>query len=176
MHPRFHNTILPACGRRTLSLSSHLSTTVIGHFHILHESVARGKTVTPRQAVAISLGGLCVGAVVVAIACLLFLVPFSEAMIYYGIGGYFVLAFPWACLDRDSIRCVIRAHNWLVYFFIAFLIAILIVQWRTDGKPFPKWAVAALILGAVCSYSVMGYHAVVNFARWRRGAFPQPKR
>jgi hypothetical protein len=149
---------------------------VIGHIHILHESVVGGKTVTPRQAVAISLGGLCVGAVIVIIACTLLDVPFWEAMIYYGVGGYFVLAFPWAFLDRESRRHVIRAHNGLVYFFVTFLIVILIVQWGTDGKPFPKWAAVPLIVGAVALYSVMGYYAVVNFMRWRRGDFTEPKR
>jgi hypothetical protein len=148
---------------------------VIGHFHILHESVGGGKTVTPRQAIAISLGGLCVGAVVVVVACTLFLAPFWEAMIYYGIGGYFVLMFPWACLDRESIRQVIRAHNRLVYFLGALLILTLIVQWGTNGKRFQKWAAVALIVGAVATYSVMGYYAVVNFIRWRRGEFTEPK-
>ena len=130
---------------------------------------------TPRQAVAISLGGLSAGAVVVALACTLFLVPFGEALIYYAIGGYLVVAFPWACLDRESQRQVIRAHNRLVYFFGALLVLTLIAQWATDAKPFPKWAVAVLIVGAVASYSVMGYHAVVNFRRWRRGDFRNPR-
>jgi hypothetical protein len=149
---------------------------VIGHIHFLDESVGGGKTLTPRQAVAISLGGLGVGAVIVVIACTLLDVPFWEAMIYYGIGGYFVLAFPWACLDGESRRHVIRAHNRLIYFFVALLIVTLIVQWATDGKPFPKWAAVALIVGAVASYSVMGFYALVNFARWRRGDFTEPKR
>jgi len=149
---------------------------VIAHIHILDESLGGGKTLTPRQAVAVNLWGLGVGAVLVALACTLLLVPFWEAMIYFGIGMYFVLAFPWACLDRESLRRVIRAHNRLVYFFVALLIVTLIVQWGTDGKPFPKWAVGALIAGAVASYSVMGYYAVVNFGKWRRGVFRKPSR
>jgi hypothetical protein len=153
-----------------------LSIFVIGHIHILHESVGGGKTLTPRQAGAISLGGLCVGAVIVVFAFTLLDVPLWEAMIYYGIGGYFVLTFPWACLDRESIRHVVRAHNRLVYLFIALLIVILIVQWGTDGKPFPKWAAGALIVAAVAFYSVMGYHAFLNFKRWRRGDFTEPNR
>ncbi len=149
---------------------------MIPHIHILHESVAGKQLLTPRQAIAISLGGLSLGAIAVVLACTLFLVPFWEAMIYYGIGGYFVLAFPWVCLDRESQRQVIRAHNRLVFFVIALLVITLIVQWGTDGRPFPKWAVGALIVGAVASYSVMGYYAVVNFRRWRHGDFREPSR
>jgi hypothetical protein len=144
---------------------------VIGHFHLLHDSDGGGKTVTPRQAVAISLGGLGVGIIGVAVACTLFLVPFGEAMIYFGIGAFFVLSFPWACLDQKGRRAVIRAHNRLVYFVIAVLVVVLIVQWRTEGKPFPMWTVYALIAAAVAAYSVMGYYAVVNFRRWRHGDF-----
>src|SRR5215467_8480386 len=144
---------------------------MIPHIHLLHESAAGGQLLKPRQAVAISLGGLSLGAVAVVIACTLFLVPFWEAMIYYGIGGYFVLAFPWAILDRESQRQVIRAHNRLVYFVIALLVVVLIAQWGINGKPFPKWAAVALIVGAVASYSVMGYYALVNFRRWRHGDF-----
>jgi O-antigen/teichoic acid export membrane protein len=114
------------------------------------------------------------GAVLVALACTLFPVPFWEAMIYYGIGMYFVLTLPWVCLNRESIRRVIRAHNRFVHFFLALLIVTLIVRWATDGKAFPKWAVGALIVGAVASYSVMGYYAVVNFGKWRRGDFRGP--
>jgi hypothetical protein len=147
---------------------------MIGHIHILDESVGRGKALTPRQAITIAAIGLPAGAVAVVLACTLFLVPFWEAMSYYGIGAYFVLAFPWACLDRESIRRVIRAHNRLVYFFVAFLIVVLIVQWGTNRKPFPKWAAGCLIIGAVASYSVMGYYAAINFRRWQRGDFRKP--
>lgn len=132
--------------------------------------------VTPRQAKAISLGGLGVCGVVVVLACTVFLVPFWEAMGCFAIGAFFVLAFPWACLDRESRKRVIRAHNRLVYFLLALLVVTLIVQWGTEGKPFPMWAVGALIVGAVAAYSVMAYCAVVNFRRWRRGDFREAKR
>lgn len=144
---------------------------MIGHIHLLHESDGGGKTVTPRQAVAISLGGLGVGIVGVILACTLFLVPFGEAMIYFAIGAYFVLAFPWACLDQKGRRAVIRAHNRLVYFVIAVLVLVLIVQWRAEGKPFPMWTAYGLIAAGVAAYSVMGYYAIVNFCRWRHGDF-----
>jgi hypothetical protein len=160
-----------SCSRGSWALLFQPGTSMIGHFHILDESIAGGKTLTPRQAIAIAAIGLPAGAAVVGLACMLFLVPFWEAMTYYGIGGYFVLVFPWACLDRESVRRVIRAHNRLVYFFVAVLLVTLILQWGTDGKPFPKWAVGSLIGGAVASYSVMGYYATRNFRRWRRGDF-----
>src|SRR5690349_3635622 len=147
---------------------------MIGHFHILDEKIAGEKTVTPRQAIGIVAIGLPSGALLVVLGCTLFEVPFWEAMTYYGIGGYFVLVFPWACLDRESVRRVIRAHNRLVYLFVAFLLVVLIVQWGTDGKPFPKWGAGFLIVGAVASYSVMGYHAAMNFRKWRRGDFNKP--
>jgi hypothetical protein len=149
---------------------------VIGHFHLLSESDGGGKVVTPRQAKAISLGGLGVGGVVVVLACTVFLVPFWEAMGYFAIGSFFVLAFPWACLDRESRKRVIRAHNRLIYFLLALLVVTLIVQWGTEGRPFPMWAVGALIVGAVAAYSVMAYYAVVNFRRWRRGDFREANR
>src|SRR5206468_8555615 len=106
---------------------------MIGHFHVVDETIAGEKTVTPRQAIAIAAVGLSAGALLGVLGCTLFEVPFWDAMIYYGIGGYFVLMFPWACLDRESVRRVIRAHNRLVYFFVAFLLVVLIVQWATDG-------------------------------------------
>jgi len=144
---------------------------VIGHVHLLHESDGGGKTVTPRQAVAISLGGLGVGIVMVILACTLLLEPFGEAMIYFGIAAYVVLAFPWACLDQKGRRAVIRANNRLVYFFIALTILLLILEWGKEGKPFQRWAAYALIPVAVASYSIMGFYAVVNFRRWRHGEF-----
>ncbi len=163
--------VLASCRPAAPALWWQTSIAVIPHIHLLDESAGGGKTTTPRQAAVISLGGLSVGAVVVVVACTLFLVPFGEAMICYAIGGYFVLAFPWACLHRESQRRVIRAYNRLVWFFVALLVVTFIAQWATDAKPFPKWAVGALIAGAIAAYSVMGYHAVVNFRRWRHGDF-----
>lgn len=144
---------------------------VFGHFHFLHESDGGGQTVTPRQAVAISLGGLGVCVVGLVLACTLFEMPFGEAMIYFGIGVFFVLAFPWSCLNQKGRRAVIRAHNRLVYMFIGVLVVVVIVQWRTEGRPFPMWSAYALIVAGVATYSVMAYYAVVNFWRWRRGEF-----
>lgn len=148
----------------------------IGHFHLLHESDAAGKTVTPRQAVAISLGGLAVCIVGVILACTLFLVPFGEATIYFAIGAFFALAFPWACLDQKGCRAVIRAHNRLVYFFGGVVVLLLIVEWGSERRPFQRWAAYALIAAALASYSVMAYYAVVNFRRWRHGDFRLSKR
>jgi hypothetical protein len=33
------------------------------------------------------------------------------------------------------------------------------------------WGVAAIVLVGIAAYSVMAYHAVVNFGKWRRGGF-----
>ena len=144
---------------------------MMGHVHLLDEAMGGGKTVTPRQAVAISLGGLGVGIVLVVIACTLLLVPFGEAMAYFGIIGFYVLAFLWACLDQKGRRAVIRAHNRFVYFFMAVLVLLLVMEWGKEGRPFQRWAAYALIAAGVAAGSVMGFYAVVNFRRWLRGEF-----
>jgi hypothetical protein len=144
---------------------------VIGHVHLLHESDGGGKPVTPKQAVAISLGGLGVGIAAVALACTFFLVPFGEAMIYFGIGVLYLPAFLWASLSQKGRRGAIRAHNGFVYFMMAVLVLLLILEWGKEGKPFQRWAAYALIAAGVAAYSVMAYYAVVNFWRWRHGDF-----
>lgn len=126
----------------------------------------------PRQALAISLGGLAVGVVVMILACMLYQVPFWQALACYAIGAFFVLAFPWACLQWETRNRAVRAHNRFVYFVIAILVVALITQWGTEGgKPFPKWAIVVIIGAGTAAYSVMAYYAIANFQKWRHGDF-----
>ena len=126
---------------------------------------------TARQATFISMGGLAVGAVVLVIACTLYFVPLAHAVIWYAIGAFFLLAFPWASLDRETRNRAIRAHNLFVYFTIAILVVALLAQWKPREEPFPKWAIVAIVGAAVAAYSVMARHAIANFWKWRRGDF-----
>jgi hypothetical protein len=144
---------------------------MMGHVHLLHESDGGGKTVTPKQAVALSLGGLGVGIVLVTIACTLLLVAFGEAMGYFGVVESYLIAFLWASLDQKGRRAAIRAHNRFIYFLLALMVLLLILEWGKEGKPFQRRAAYALIAAGVAAYSVMAYYAVVNFRRWRRGDF-----
>ncbi|HWF19991.1 MAG TPA: hypothetical protein VG754_12025 [Verrucomicrobiae bacterium] len=138
--------------------------------HPLH--IGTKKTLTPRQALAISVGGLGIGMILLAVACGVFLVPFSEAMAGYAIMGFFCVAFPWASLKLETRNRAVRAHNYFVYFFIAMLIVTVIAQWGTkEGTPFPKWAIGLVIIAGVAAYSVMAYYAVVNFRKWLKGGF-----
>jgi hypothetical protein len=121
--------------------------------------------------VAISLGGLAVGIVVALVACTVFLVPLWQAMACYALGAFYLLAFPWACLEWGTRNRAVRAHNRFVYFVIATLIVTLVMQWGTEKRPFPTWAVAASVLVGIAAYSVMAYYAVVNFGKWRRGNY-----
>ena len=131
----------------------------------------RKPPLAPRQAVAISLGGLGVGMVVLILACTVFLVPLWQATACYALGAFFLLAFPWACLEWETRNRAVRAHNRFVYFVIATLIVTLVLQWGTEKRPFPMWAVSAVVLAGIAAYSVMAYYAVVNFGKWRHGAF-----
>jgi multisubunit Na+/H+ antiporter MnhB subunit len=131
----------------------------------------RKPPLTARQAMSISLGGLGVGVVVLVLACTLYFVPFWQAVIWYAIGAFFLLAYPWACLDREAKNRAIRAHNLFVYFTIAIVVLTLVVQWKPREEPFPKWAIAAIIVAGVAAYSVMARHAIANFQKWRHGDF-----
>ncbi len=119
----------------------------------------------------ISLCGLAVGIVAVVIACTFFLVPLWQAMVCYAVGAFFVLAFPWASLEWQTRNRAVRAHNRFVYFVVATLIVTLVTQWGTEKKPFPVWAVAAIVVAGIAAYSVMAYYAIMNFRRWRHGDF-----
>jgi hypothetical protein len=109
--------------------------------------------------------------VALILACTVFLVPLWQATTGYALSAFFLLAFPWACLEWETRNRAVRAHNRFVYFVIATLIVTLIMQWGTVKRPFPMWGVAAIVLVGIAAYSVMAYHAVVNFGKWRRGGF-----
>ncbi len=119
----------------------------------------------------ISLGGLGVGVVVLVLACTLYFVPFWQAVIWYAIGAFFLLAYPWACLDWETRNRAVRAHNLFVCFTMAIVVLALVVQWKPKEEPFPKWAIAAIITAGVAAYSVMARHAIANFQKRRHGAF-----
>jgi hypothetical protein len=131
----------------------------------------RKPPLAPRQAVVISLGGLAVGVIVLILACTLHLVPLWQALACYALGAFFLLAFPWACLEWETRNRAVRAHNRFVYFVIATLIVTLVMQWGTAKKPFPKLAIAAIVLVGIAAYSVMAHYAIVNFRKWRHGEF-----
>jgi multisubunit Na+/H+ antiporter MnhB subunit len=134
-------------------------------------SETRKPPLTARQAMSISLGGLGVGVVVLVLACTLYLVPFWQAVIWYAIGAFFLLAYPWACLEWETKNRAVRAHNLFVYFTMAIVVVALVVQWKPKEEPFPKWAIAAIITAGVAAYSVMARHAIANFQNWRHGDF-----
>ncbi len=134
----------------------------------------RERPLKPRQAVAINLGGLGIGVVVMILACVLYLVPFWQAMMWYAVGAFFILAFPWACVQWETRNRAIRAHNRFVYFFVAMMVVTVVAQWGREGTPFPKWAIAVIIAAGIAAYSVMAYHAIANFRRWRHGDFREP--
>jgi len=119
----------------------------------------------------ISLGGLGVGVVVLVLACTLCFVPLWQAAIWYAIGAFFLLAYPWACLDWETKNRAVRAHNLFVYFTMAIVVAALVVQWKPKEEPFPKWAIAVIITAGVAAYSIMARHAIANFQKWRHGDF-----
>ncbi len=129
---------------------------------------------TPRQAAAISLGGLAAGMAVTILACTVYLMPFWEAFAYYAIWASFVLAFPWACLQQDTKDRVVRALNRFKYFAVAILIVVLVMQWGTERTPFPIWAIAALITAGLAAFSVVAYCAIVNFHKWWDGGLKDP--
>jgi hypothetical protein len=134
-------------------------------------SQTRTPYLTARQAIFISLGGLGVGVVMLVLACMLWFVPFWHAVVWYAVGAFFLLAFPWASLDWETRNRAIRAHNLFVYFTIAIVVLALVVQWKPKQEPFPTWAIVAIIGAGVAAYSVMSYHAIANFQKWRRGDF-----
>lgn len=124
---------------------------------------------TPRQAVTTSLAGVAGGIVVVAFSRTVFSVPLVQALVWYAVAGFILVAFSWAALDGRTWSQSVRAHNGFMVLAVGVVTVVLVAQWRTTGQPFPKWAVAALIIGACAAYSVTAFHAVANFRRWRRG-------
>ena len=119
----------------------------------------------------ISLGGLGIGGLVLVLACTLFFVPIRQALMWYSIGAFFLLAYPWASLDWETRNRSIHAHNLFVYLTIAILIVALLVQWKPKEEAFPKWAIVAIVGAGIAAYSVMAGHAIANFQKWRRGYF-----
>src|SRR2546427_11478139 len=99
--------------------------------------VVQKPPLAPRQAVAISLGGLAVGIVVMVLACTLYLVPLWQAIMCYAIAAFFILAFPWASLEWETRNRAVRAHNGFVYFVIAWVVVVLVAQWGTERKSLP---------------------------------------
>lgn len=130
-------------------------------------SNARHKVpITPKQAIMLNLIGLVVGIVIVLISNFFFYVPLKKACIWYAIGVFFVIAFAWPCLRRETKNRSVRVHNCFVIFAVVLFIVVMIVQWGTEHQPFPVWAIATLILGGCIAYSVMAYYAVQNFIKW----------
>jgi drug/metabolite transporter (DMT)-like permease len=125
--------------------------------------------ITPKQAIIFTLIGLIGGIVLVVISNLFFYVSLKKACIWFAIGAFFVIAFPWACLKRETKNRSVRAHNCFVIFFVILFVVVMIVQWGTEHQPFPVWAIAILILGGCIAYSVMAYYAVQNFIKWCKG-------
>lgn len=129
----------------------------------------RKAPITPKQAMTISLVCLIGGIVIVAISNLFFYVPLKKAIIWYAIGAFFAIAFPWASLKRETRNRSVRAHNIFVVFAVIVIIAVTIVEWGTEHQPFPIWGIILLITGGCIAYSVMAYYAVQNFIKWYKG-------
>ncbi len=72
---------------------------------------------------------LRIGAIVLVAACAIYSVPLWQAMIWYAVAAFFLLAFPWVCLDWETRNRAVRAHNLFVYFTIAIVVLLLVVQW-----------------------------------------------
>jgi hypothetical protein len=134
----------------------------------------RKPPLTAPQAVAISLGGVAVSIIGGIVAYTLFLVPLWQALAGCAVVSFFSLAFPWASLEWQTRNRAVRAHNRFVYFVLAMVVVILILQSGKEKQPFPAWAIAAVIIAGVAAYSVMAYYAVLNFGKWRAGAFKNP--
>ncbi|HUT29206.1 MAG TPA: hypothetical protein VMX13_05375 [Sedimentisphaerales bacterium] len=125
--------------------------------------------IKPKHAITISLAGLIGGVVIVAISNSFFYVPLKKACIWYAIGAFFAVAFPWASLKWETRDRSVRAHNRFTIFAVTVIIAVIIVQWGTEHQPFPIWAITLLIIGGCIAYSVMAYCAVQNFVKWCKG-------
>lgn len=117
----------------------------------------------------INLIGLIGGIVIVVISNLFFYVSLKKACLWYAGGAFFVIAYPWACLKRETKNRSVRAHNCFIIFAVVLFIVVMIIQWGTEHQPFPVWAIAIIILGGCIAYSVMAYYAVQNFIKWCKG-------
>ena len=137
-------------------------------------SPTRKPPLTPPQAVGISVGGVAVSIIGGIVAYTLFEVPLWQAITGAAVMMFFSLAFPWACLDWKTRNAAVRAHNLFVYFILGMLVVVLVLQWGTEKRPFPMWAVAIVVLAGVSAYSVMAYNAVLNYGKWRAGFFKTP--
>jgi len=131
--------------------------------------------ITPKQAIIFTLFGLIGGIILVVISNLFFYVSLKKACIWFAIGAFFVVAFPWACLRMETKNRTVRAHNRFVIFVVIFSIVVMIVQRGTEHQPFPVWAIAILILGGCIAYSVMAYYAVQNFIKWCKDELEENK-
>ena len=127
----------------------------------------------PKWAVIISLVAIVIGLLAVAVAYLFFYVQLSVAFLCYALVTYLTLGISWSFLEWSSRNAAIRGNNYFIYFAIAvFIIAVI----STDSyEPFPRWAIVALILGAIAGCSVMGFYGVKNFIRWKSGEFNKQK-
>lgn len=126
---------------------------------------------TPKQAITFSLVGIvsCSGLALYSFLAWGFITWYIALICTVGL--FFSIAFTWASLKLDTRNQSVKAHNLFVYFSIAVIILIALLQWGEDKVAFPTWAIIALVTGAVTAYSVMFYHAIMNFARWINGKF-----
>lgn len=130
--------------------------------------IKRG-TITPKQAIILSVLGLLGFGMLAIVAYLYFGIVTLELLFISATGCFFSAFFPWAAVQLETRNRSVRAHNLFVYSVVGILIIIAITQWGTDHVAFPMWAMIVLAIFAVAAYSVMVYYAVVNFIKWLNG-------
>jgi hypothetical protein len=134
------------------------------------------RSLTPRQALIISLSVIVGGIPAVLAAWYYFDVPLGAACLSYGLAVYLALAVSWSYLALGTRNAAIRGHNAFVIFTVC--VVALLVLTQKEHEPFPAWAMGSLIVAGVAAYSVVGICGLKNFLRWRRGEFSdgQPDR
>jgi hypothetical protein len=121
----------------------------------------------PKQAIIISI----IAVIVIPIGGILFHILLLTSLIltifWSALVLYFALGISWSFVRWDTRNISIRGHNAFVIFAVILFCVVMIIS--KDYEPFPKWAIAALIIGGTCGYSMMGICAVRNFLKWRKG-------
>lgn len=130
---------------------------------------------TPKQAIIFSLVGIvgCTGLALISFWAWGFI--FSLFILFFCLVALIVtVALPWAWLRLDTRNQSVRAHNGFVFLIALVIFSAIISQWGAEKAKIPLWAIIIPCVGAVLAYSVMVYHATMNFSRWINGEFRSP--
>ena len=122
---------------------------------------------TPKEALIMSVVVLLGGPLVAIATHYVLYTPLQTAFLWYALVAYLATTTAWCCTDWITRRTVVRIWNFGIILFMCILVMFLFTQ--EEGKSFPRWGIAVMMLQAAVWGVVLAYFATKNILRWRRG-------